>query len=492
LSYHSFFGQEYSLFASQALEHHIYNPETTKFVFNMAIKTATVAVAMAVACRAQQMVMYSPGGDDTSVQRIDPILAPGKISQHVHQVFGANKLSPTLDYDELQSSSCTTVGSADFQGNAQDHSIYWHPSLYMEGNDGSGYIRVPTNGHKLYYLDIGTGTKAEPFEYPAGFRMLAGDPFLRSPASNTNIVQWKCSTGGSYNVGDNGGFPTGVSTCSDYPYFYSSVEFPHCWNGDDYDPANPTAHMAYPEGDARGGSCPSSHPKRLPHLFIESFFNIDEVADKVKPDSFVLAQGDNTGYGMHHDFFNGWEKGALPALLSGCPQPQWGNEDVGTCPGFKSSGSASSCTLPTQFKEDVDAPGKFLPGCNPIVDTSPAPRFAVAPLGTSTDKCDKAAGNGGSSAAPSSAAPSASGYAPSGSAPPAGSSSGGASQPAASSAVPSVSYGSYAATSTALMTTFATSTFAYSPSAGAAEASTRSRHQHHGWGHARPSWRGGW
>jgi hypothetical protein len=27
-------------------------------------------------------------GDDNSVQRADPILAPGKISQHVHQIFG--------------------------------------------------------------------------------------------------------------------------------------------------------------------------------------------------------------------------------------------------------------------------------------------------------------------------------------------------------------------------------------------------------------------
>lgn len=430
--------------------------------------------------------MYSPGGDDTSVQRIDPIIAPGGISGHVHQVFGAQKLSPTLDYDDLQSSSCTTVGSADFQGNGADHSIYWHPALYMESNDDSGYVRVPTNGHKLYYLDIGTGEKAEPFEFPHGFRMVAGDPFARS-STGTNAVLWKCSTGGSYNVGANGAFPTGVSTCSDYPYFYGSVEFPHCWNGDDFRPSDPSAHMAYPQGDPRGGSCPSSHPQRLPHLFIENFFNVDEVAGSVNANSFVLAQGDNTGYGMHSDFFNGWEDGALPDLLSTCPQPEYGNENVGTCSNFKSSGSASSCSLPVQYKEDVNNPGKFLPGCNPISDNNPAPQMAIAPLGDSADQCKGSSGGG----IPSSGSPPASSYAPSptnsvpaggNSAPastfsgPSTSSSGATasygSQPAAGSfgaASSSVSAaaptGSYAAGSTAAYTTFATSTKAYSPSA---------------------------
>ena len=159
----------------------------------------------------------------------------------------------------------------------------------MERKDGPGYIRVPTNGHKLYYLDIGRGEKVQPFEFPHGFRILAGDPFLRGPASNPDITLWKCSTGGAYNVGDDGGFLTRVFTCSDYPYFYNSVEFPHCWNGNDFNPSDPAAHMAYPDGDIRGGSCPSSHPKRLPHLFIENFFNLDSVADQVKADSFTLA-----------------------------------------------------------------------------------------------------------------------------------------------------------------------------------------------------------
>ena len=465
----------------------------------MMVKSTTYAASVAFllsTALAQQVVMYTPGGDDTSVQRIDPILAPGKISQHVHQVFGANKLSSDMSYESLQQSDCSTVGSADFQGNGQDHSVYWHPALFMETKDGSGYIRVPTNGHKLYYLDIGTGNKAEPFEFPHGFRMLAGDPFLRGPASNTDITLWKCSTGGSYNVGESGGFPTGVSTCSDYPYFYGSVEFPHCWNGDDFNEADPTAHMAYPDGDIRGGSCPSSHPKRLPHLFIENFFNLDSVADKVKADSFTLAQGDNTGFGSHADFFNGWEDGALPNLLSTCTQPEFGNEDVGTCSNFKSSGSASSCSLPVTYKENVDNPGKFLPGCNPVIDTNPVPMMSIAPLGVSTDKCNKDS-NGGSGAsasgAPASSAPPSGGSAssaPASSGAPASSALAGSSAPggtygASSGAAPTRSY---PAASTVWATTFATvSSAAASPSAGGGH----KHHHKHGHGHAWPSWGAG-
>lgn len=443
---------------------------------------------------AQMFAMYTPGGDDTSVQRIDPIISPGGISGHVHQVFGANKLTPTLDYDALQSSICTTVGSAGGEGNAADHSIYWHPALYMESSSGSGYIRVPTNGHKMYYLDAGTGQKHEPFEFPHDFRMVAGNPFARS-STGDNAVIWKCSTGGSYNVGSNGGFPTGVSTCSDYPYFYGSVEFPHCWNGNDYNPSDPSAHMSYPTGgDPRSGACPSSHPIRLPHLFIENFFNIDSVAGSVKPDSFVLAQGDDTGFGMHCDFFNGWEDGALPTLLSTCPQPQWGNEDVGTCSNFKSSGATSGCKLPVQYKENVDTPGQFLPGCNPISNANPAPQMAIAALGMATDTCKAAGGGGGS--------PSPSGYAPSSS----GSSSAAGSSPSQSSSAPvwnsqqtsgssaagsAVSpYASYVASSAAAMTTLVTTTYAYSPAAtqttAAGYGGTTSKH---GRGHpARPTW----
>lgn len=162
------------------------------------MKTATLASSAAWLLSqavAQQFVMYTPVVDDTTVQRIDPILAPGTISQHVHQVFGSNALKPKVTYDSLQTAGCTTVGDASGNGNAADKSIYWHPALFMEAKNDTGYVRVPTAGHKLYYKNAGTGTPRSPFEFPKGFRMLAGNPFMRAPAENVqrqNITQWIC------------------------------------------------------------------------------------------------------------------------------------------------------------------------------------------------------------------------------------------------------------------------------------------------------------
>ena len=53
---------------------------------------------------AAQFVMYTPGGDDTVVERADPIISPGSVSGHVHQVFGASAFTPELSYDALQAS----------------------------------------------------------------------------------------------------------------------------------------------------------------------------------------------------------------------------------------------------------------------------------------------------------------------------------------------------------------------------------------------------
>ena len=162
------------------------------------MKTSTVVTSTAwllSGAKAAQFVMYTAGGDDTAVERADPILAPGTISQHVHQIFGSNAFAPAVSYESLQRADCTTVGDASGNGNAQDKSIYWHPALYMEASDGSGYIKVPTNGHKTYYKDAGTGMKREPFEFPQGFRMLAGNPFIRAANSDLpsqNITQWVC------------------------------------------------------------------------------------------------------------------------------------------------------------------------------------------------------------------------------------------------------------------------------------------------------------
>lgn len=139
-----------------------------------------------------------------------------------------------------------------------------------------------------------------------------------------------------------------------------------------------------------------SHADRRP----SDQFNIHDVIDQIDTSTFVLAMGDETGYGWHADFFNGWDDGAIPELLKTCPQGQYGNEDIGGCPSYKGFATikAEQCKLPGTYKENVQSPGKALPGCNPISDVNPAPKLAVSPLGVFTTQCK--AGAGGPPAAP--------------------------------------------------------------------------------------------
>lgn len=158
-----------------------------------------------------------------------------------------------------------------------------------------------------YHRNSGTGTMRTPFEFPEGFRMIAGDMFLRaprehSPTNKDNITQWICHESPAWNQGNSGGFPDGVTSCTDYPYFNGAIHFPHCWNGKDYNAAKPYAHMSYPVGDIQNGPCPDSHPTRLPHIMMENDFDLSGIQGQFQENTFVLANGDPTGYSWHADF----------------------------------------------------------------------------------------------------------------------------------------------------------------------------------------------
>ena len=358
--------------------------------------------ALAALGSAQQFVLYSKGEDCDVVERSDPIVSPGSVSAHVHHFLGANTFDTQLSYEALQNADCTTVGAADGSGNAADKSVYWHPALYVEKKDGSGLMKIPVAGHKMYYRKAGdAGDDArEPFEFPNNFRMVAADPYLRGPATagTTNIVEWKCFSANGVFADDeqfqNGGFPSGfadgsITDCANYPGLSGNVHFPHCWDGQPVNDDDPASHMTYPLGHAEYGKCPPSHPTRLPHIFMENLFDVHSVADKIDMTTLRLSNGDPTGFSYHADFFNGWDQGALPQLYATCPQGTYGNHDVGTCPSYKKqSKPRDDCKLPSYHHESVHEPGTCLPGCNPVTRTNPAPKRKAAALGVSTDSCD--------------------------------------------------------------------------------------------------------
>jgi hypothetical protein len=93
-----------------------------------------------------------------SVQRLDPVVEPGKIpSAHLHQIVGGNSFNATMDptVDVGNKATCTTCSFS------EDLSNYWTGVMYFRARNGS-YKRVPqypnallgslTGGMTIYYL----------------------------------------------------------------------------------------------------------------------------------------------------------------------------------------------------------------------------------------------------------------------------------------------------------------------------------------------------
>jgi len=80
-------------------------------------------------------------------ERIDPIISPGKVSAHVHQVAGGNGLGFSQNYAITRSATCTTAAFK------EDLSNYWTPVLYYQHKDGS-FTRVSQSGMTVYYLYV--------------------------------------------------------------------------------------------------------------------------------------------------------------------------------------------------------------------------------------------------------------------------------------------------------------------------------------------------
>lgn len=49
-------------------------------------------------------------GSSLISERLDPILSPGGVSAHVHNIYGANKISASWEYDTVRTSTCNSMG----------------------------------------------------------------------------------------------------------------------------------------------------------------------------------------------------------------------------------------------------------------------------------------------------------------------------------------------------------------------------------------------
>jgi hypothetical protein len=329
------------------------------------------------------MTMLRFGCSQVVIDRVDPLVNPGQVpSPHVHQIVGGNKFNASMTTGDVSTgATCTTCGFSD------DFSNYWTANLYFKARNGT-YKRVKQTGFPLQFNDnfstqVGGGilvyyVSAQPGQVKAfqpGFRMLVGNPNNRTPNNAMKYQNcFRCFSGP--NFGGDVGAPCqdsqrdtmALPTKACPGGIRSNILFPTCWDGRNLDSPDHQSHVAYPtSGPATfltlGGSCPSTHPVRIPQLMYEVVWDTtpfnnpnDWPTDGSQP--FYFSYGDNTGYGQHGDYVFGWKGDALQKGMdaSGCYGASC--RDMRT----QAVNNAKACSVSRLVNEDNDGWLTQLPG----------------------------------------------------------------------------------------------------------------------------------
>ena len=209
----------------------------------------------------------------------DPIALPGQPGRsHNHTYVGNRSVDASSTAASLRDgrSSCGDLG---------DSSAYWTPTLFSGREPVRPFVGL------AYYVKR---TSAPVGPFPAGLKMIAGDPDATRPQSKA-IVSWTC--GG---VGSPARY-VAVPVCSQHQALQLRVDFPNCWNGRHLDSADHRRHMAY----SSGRRCPATHPVPVPTISLLFLY----------PPIPAGARISSGRYGAHADFINGWDQDVLALLV---------------------------------------------------------------------------------------------------------------------------------------------------------------------------------
>ncbi|EAU81631.2 hypothetical protein CC1G_02647 [Coprinopsis cinerea okayama7 len=320
-------------------------------------------------------------------------------------------MDPNNDLPKLATcTSCQVV---------ENKSNYWTAVLFFKHTNGS-FIRVPqkpninmgqpNGGMTVYYVQNGggkitafpkfipifsrapwqTGPLTDKPNTGQGFRMITGNPMLRSENTKVppKVTSFRCldETLEDFSGQPPGGRPDPV----DFPkkpcpaVMRSQTYFPQCWDGVNIDSPDHASHIVHPVGppdDFTGlnfyrGTCPASHPVRMPMILFETIWETRAFNDLWPTDGsqpFVYSMGDPTGYGHHGDYVFGWEGDTLQRAMDKCTDF---NGDANYCKEFtvQPDTEMNKCALESVVDEVVDGYLDALPGCNPI---QPGPEDAT-------------------------------------------------------------------------------------------------------------------
>ncbi|KAH9978299.1 hypothetical protein BJV74DRAFT_780833 [Russula compacta] len=303
--------------------------------------------------------------------RVDPIIDPGGPSGHVHTIMGSNAIGYNTNFQDLQNSQCTTCQVT------ADKSAYWIPHLYYQYGNGS-FQTVSHGGMLVYYLQRNAPSEiVKPF--PDGLRIFTGDAAVRNYTGTpeSQAISWLCVDFNNPGAQQTSGFTN--TNCPDG--LRAQVFFPACWDGVNLDSPDHKSHMAYP-AQIDDGLCPPTHPVHLVSLFYEVWFSVAPFNGLNDGGRFVLANGDPTGYGLHGDFMDGWDKNVLAQAVESCTDS---SGDINACGVFTggnllaSDDQMAACyapnPLPNEPIDNVVVP--YLPGCVAVTNGPGPANFAV-------------------------------------------------------------------------------------------------------------------
>ena len=315
------------------------------------------------------------------VERLDPIVSPNGVASHMHDVIGGSAFGAAYNYADALKSSCTSFPIS------VDKSNYWMPKLYWINQGGASFTPL-TAGHRVYYFR----SKSSPAPnapnstiqaFPPGLRMLAGSPNAKT--ANALAINMICRVDDTF-MGPDDIASTDFNFARDCPKsLLVQIKFPSCWDGASLYKAD-QSHMSYPvSSGATWGSCPWTHPIRLPSIMLEYYFSTSQWAPgQPLKGNLAWANGDTTGYGAHADFTNGWDVDILQKALNDPTCDTDADITFQSCPVFAPYVHDVACS-PDKGRMDESTgnadlvPVPSLPGCNPLWTSGTKPTCSVQP-----------------------------------------------------------------------------------------------------------------
>ncbi|KAK4621614.1 hypothetical protein CLAFUR4_07467 [Fulvia fulva] len=355
------------------------------------MKSFTLATALAYAGGAAAF-WRMPCRSETGFARIDPLVDPGDIADHVHTITGGGNFGPETTFEQL-----TAPGSCTSCAVKQDHSAYWTPALYFQHANGTTVMVQQVGGMLAYYLYYLDNVKA----FPEGFAMIAGRPEYRNftgPFPDEELSLWPTDPTNQFFLEQRAlGFnclnyqrdPEASLYRHQFPdksYMDSNcvdgmrleLAFPSCGKKGVLDSEDHRSHVAYPSL-VKEGNCPDGFDVHYPFLFFETIWATNEFAGV--DGQFVLSTGDPVGTGYHGDFIMGWEsEDFLQSALDTCKNPSGQIEDCALFT-IQKDADADECffDVPEHLKKDnCHGPRDGLPVGVPVqYGPEPATKYPV-------------------------------------------------------------------------------------------------------------------